>query len=191
MTEEELILKNTNLIYAVIKKLKLYHRLDEFYDVGMIGLVKGAKKYDSSLGYTPSTYLYRCIYNEILMSIRRINSGREIPEYKMASLSTEIGENITLGDTIQDEKDFEEEIIKKEQITILYKELSNLTEQEQLIINLTFGVNGYQKTRQKDICEILNLSQPQVSRIKDRALNKLRKVMKWRKYMNAAYVTKY
>ena len=177
MNEEELILNNINLIYVVLKRMGLYHKADELYDIGLIGLVKGAKKYDPARGYSASTYLYRCIYNEFLMSQRRVRSGREIPHYQLTSLSTEISDTITLEDVLQDTTNIEEEIIKKEQINTLYKELAKLTEQEQLIIKLAFGLGEYKKTNQTKIGKMLNMSQAQVSRIKDKAIAKIRENM--------------
>ena len=57
LTKEKLILDNINLIYMVLKKYNLYNQLDEYYDIGMIGLVKGANTYSGDKGYKTSTYL--------------------------------------------------------------------------------------------------------------------------------------
>lgn len=178
MSVEEIVLNNTRLIYAAAKKLNVYGRLDEFYSVGMTGLVKGAKNYDETLGFKLSTYLYRCIYNEMLMTIRNNTSGKQIPEYIVTSISVPTGENLTLEDTLADTIDIEELMIKKDEISTLYKEISKLSKQEQMVINLSFGVNGYEKMKQKDICKMLNTSQSYISRVKVRALKKLRKAMK-------------
>lgn len=175
--KDEMVLDNINLIYVVLKKLNLYHRLDEFYDIAMIGLVKGVNYFDETKGYKLSTYLYRCIYNEILMSFRRLNSGREIPEYMAVPLETNVTDNLTLIDVLPDKFDMEEEMLKNERIERLHKEISKLSECEQLVINLSFGLNGYEKKGQKDICKLINTSQCNVSRIKVRALEKLKKAM--------------
>lgn len=175
--KDELVLRNVNLIYSALKRLGLYNRCDEFFDVGMIGLIKGANKYDKSLGYSESTYLYRCIYNALLMEIRKKSSGRRIPDYKTTSLSSVIEDNITLEDIIPDDLDIEEDLVKKEQINQLMNEVSNLSKDEQRVINYTFGINGYDEMRQTDIADLMELSQAQVSRIKNRALKKLRKVI--------------
>ncbi|MCQ2978243.1 MAG: sigma-70 family RNA polymerase sigma factor [Clostridia bacterium] len=175
--KDELILKNTKLIYLAIKKLNLYNRLDELYSVGMIGLVKGAKEYNKSLGYSASTYLYKCIYNEILWTIRNEKSKRRIPEYKKISLSISIDENITLEDVIADETDIEEELIKQEQIKNMFDEINKLSVHEQMVINYSFGLNGCEKMAQKEIGEILDINQASVSRIKNKALKKLKEAM--------------
>lgn len=175
--KDEMVLNNVNLIYIVLKKLNLYNRVDDFYDIAMIGLIKGVKKYDESKGYKVSTYLCSCIRNEILMSFRKINSGREVPENAILPLSSPIRDNLTIEDMIQDDVNVEDELIKNERIEHLYEEISKLSKQEQLVINLSFGLNGCEKTRQKEIAKNLNKSQAQVSRIKLRALKKLRKAM--------------
>lgn len=175
MSEEEIIMNNTKLIYVVLKRLNLYYREDEFYDIGMVGLVKGVKKYDSSLGYSMSTYLYKCIYNEILMSFRRINSGREVPEKALIPLTTPVGDNLTLEDMIQDDANIEDEIIKKEEIENLHNEILKLSNREQLVINLYFGLNSCKKLKQKEIAKIIGVEQGRISKIKNTALKKLRK----------------
>lgn len=175
MSEEEIIINNAKLIYKILKRLNLYSKKDEFYDLGMIGLVKGAKSYDPSLGYAMSTYLYKCIYNEIIMSFRKINSGREIPENAIIPLTTSIGDNLTLADTIQSNIDIENELIRKKEFEILHKEISKLSNKERLVIHLYFGLNNCKKLKQKEIANILGIKQAQVSRIKNLALKKLRK----------------
>lgn len=175
--KDEMVLNNVNLIYTVLKKLNLYHRVDEFYDIAMIGLVKGVNNFDETKGYKLSTYLYRCIYNEILLSFRKLNSGREVPEYMTVPLSTDVTDNLTLIDVLPDKFNMEEEIIQNEIIEVLHKEISKLSECEQLVINLSFGINGHEKMGQKDICKLINTSQCNVSRIKVRALDKLKKAM--------------
>lgn len=177
MNKEQLILKNTNLIYVALKNLNLYDKLDEYFDVAMIGLVRGANSYDESLNYKPSTYLYKCIYNELLLNIRRAKSKKRIPDYMMDRLSTPTTDNLTIEDIISNDVDIEKELIKKEQIEILHCEISKLSEREQLVINLSFGINGYEQMTQPDISEELKLSQAQVSRIRSKAIKKLRKAM--------------
>ena len=66
LIKEKLILDNINLIYMVLKRYNLYNQLDEYYDIGMIGLVKGANSFSEDKGYKVSTYLTSCITYEIL-----------------------------------------------------------------------------------------------------------------------------
>lgn len=178
MNVEEIVLNNTKLIYAAAKKLNVYRRIDEFYSIGMIGLVKGAKTYDKKLGFKLSTYLYKCIYNEMLMEIRNRTLDKQIPEYIVTSISVPTGEDLTLEDTIADTIDIEELIIQKEEISTLYKEISKLSKREQMVINLSFGLNGYKIMKQKDISKMFKVSRSYISKIKLRALKKLRKAMK-------------
>ena len=67
LTKEKLILDNINLIYMVLKRYNLYNQLDEYYDIGMIGLVKGANTYSGDKGYKASTYLTSCILMKYLL----------------------------------------------------------------------------------------------------------------------------
>lgn len=176
--KDEVVLKNVKLIYLALKRLNLYNRKEEFFDVGMIGLVKGANNYNDSLGYQESTYLYKCIYNALLMEIRKTKSTRHIPENSVVPLSTKFHDNLTIEDTIADEINVEEDIIKKETFSNLYHEISQLSYKERMTINLSFGLNGYEKKKQKDIADTLNTSQANISRIKVRALKKLKEALK-------------
>lgn len=174
--KEELIKNNINLIYVVLKKLKLYHKKDEYYDIGLVGLVKGVKSFDPSKGYAISTYLYKCIYNEIIMTFRK-----KVPE--ILSLDTEIytdkcGHPLTLLDSIPSDIDIEEEIIKNEQLDLIYKEMTNLSKKEQLVLNYYFGINGYEKLKQEDIGVAVGVSQGYVCRIKNRAIKKIKLKLK-------------
>lgn len=67
---ERLIIENEALVYHVLKQMHLYSQLEDYYDVGMIGLCKAAKTFDNSKGSKFSTYACICIRNTILMDIR-------------------------------------------------------------------------------------------------------------------------
>ena len=104
MSEEQtkLVIENQRLISLMIKKLKIKWDYEELLEVGMIGLCKGALWYDPTKGYTVSTYLSKCIANELLMHLRKISK----PTYKAMSLNETFNEadNLTLLDVLEDER---------------------------------------------------------------------------------------
>lgn len=169
MYDEKLVLDNVNLIYLVLKRLDLYDDHEEYFDLGMIGLVKGAKSFNKKLGYNPSTYLYRCIYNEIAYYLRR-------KELKTISINNSIDEEHTFEDIIPDKKTVESDYFSHLDSILIKEAIKKLTPKEQLIINVTFGLNGYDEKEitQNKMAEILELSQAQISRLKSKALNQLR-----------------
>lgn len=170
MDKEKLFLENENLIYYVMKRLGVYHLKNELYDVGAIGLIKGINSYNANLSQ-PTTYLYRCIANEIMMTFRK-------KQLDTVSLYTEIDENLTLEDYLPSDYNLEYEVEKQIVINNIYHNLKYLTEMERDVVTSYFGVFGKERMSQKLLSEKYNTSQANISRIKDRALKKIRKMMK-------------
>lgn len=176
---EDLILNNTKLIYVVLKKYGLYNHIgiDKYYDVGMIGLVKGAKKFDRDKNLKPSSFLTRCIANEILCTIRREKCANRLNLESTISLSTPIYDKIYLEDIMSSDVDVLEEVVTKESIEELYEAMKSLTDIERLILEYTFGLFGKEKLKQKDLGNVFNICQGSISRIKLRAIEKLRRLL--------------
>ena len=168
--EDKLITDNINLIYYVLKKYHLYSELDEYFDIGMIGLVKGAKTFDESKGYKPSTYLSRCIEHEIFRYIRvqnlpkRNNGQKNISIYDPICIDENGNEKIII-DTIPSDEDIEKDITKQEQREFLYKEILKLKERDKFIICSKYGLLGYEELTQEELAEATGISQTQVCRI--------------------------
>lgn len=168
LTKEKLILDNINLIYMVLKKYNLYNQLDEYYDIGMIGLVKGANTYSGDKGYKASTYLTSCITNEILAYKRKQSMQKRGNGKQDISIYTQINDNgkeLYLLDIIPSKENIEDNIIKKERLELIYKEIFKLSERDKLIICSTYGLLGYKELTQIQISKKTNITQAQVSRI--------------------------
>ncbi len=167
---EELIIENENLIYHTLKKLKMYHLLDEYYDVGMIGLVKASKNYTEEKGKF-STYAVACISNEIKQEFRKQSAGKRKGE--TISLSKKIYDDITLEETISSEECIEDELIRKEQFEIMYKLLNDLEDSERELIKKYYGV-GEARMTQEEIAKFNKVSQAEVSRKINSIIKKLK-----------------
>lgn len=162
---------NINLIYFVLKQLNIYNRngIDEYFDVGMLGLVKGLKTYTENKGAV-STYLVNCIKNEISMEMRNQKAVKRNNGVKPVSMETPTTDKLTIGDTIKSDFDMLESIIKNEQIKELDVAITTLKPVEKhVIIDIYFN----NKT-QLEIAKELGFRQSYVSRIKTRAIKKLR-----------------
>lgn len=178
MSEEQVILDNINLVYLVLKQMNLYKEHEEWFDVGIIGLIKGIKGYNPDYGLALSTFVCRCIKNEILIEIRKNNSNKGKVNMNCVSLEQEIynngaGEPILLKDQISSDYDLEKEIIKNDVIENL---LNDLNDRERYILIHTYGLYGKEICRQAKISEELNISQAQVSRILKKAIRKIKEV---------------
>lgn len=169
MTREEMILNNQNLIYFVLKKMNLYDKRDDLFDVGLLGLIKGVDSFDPQKGAL-STYLYRCIYTALLMEIRK---KRPIT----ISFDTPIDstETITLEDILKDDYDFTEEFVKQEKIEQIYLALDKLSDKERDIIVKSYGLFNTKRYKQKELAEIYNFSQSYVSRVVKKAEKNIKK----------------
>lgn len=167
---EELVLSNVGLIYQVLKKYKLYNLRDEYFDAGMVGLVKAANTFDSTKGYKFSTYAFKCISSEILTCLRKDN-------YRMNDISFDytICDDLKLEDLLQDPFDMDEHLYEKEEINRLYEEIEKLNAIEKICIVFSYGLYGAEKMKQKDIANVLGMTQASVSRTISRTIKKLRK----------------
>ena len=167
---EKLIIENEALVYHVLKQMHLYSQLEDYYDVGMIGLCKAAKTFNNSKGSKFSTYACICIRNTILMDIR--DQKRQCDYYSI-SLQTPVGgekDEILLEDTISD-YELELDILNKEEKMALIESVRKLNDEDKQMIDLYF----WKEMTQQEISRYLNMSQANVSRRIQRALNNLRK----------------
>ena len=162
---------NLNLIYFVLKQLNLYNNdgIDEYFDVGMLGLTKGLQTYTESKG-SLSTYLVNCIKNEILMEMRNQKTGKRNNGVKPISINTPTTDNLTIEDTIKSDFDMLEDTIKNERIKDLKLAINTLKPVEKrVIIDIYFN----NKT-QLEIAEEIGVRQSYISRIKTKAIRKLK-----------------
>lgn len=163
-----MIVENQNLIYAVLKKLNLYNDRDNYFDVGMIGLIKAVDTFDETKS-SKATYFYKCIMNEIFMTLRK-------KKINCISLNQEINENgDTLEAIISDSDDFTKQIDKDETLNDIYKAIHKLKNREKECIIRHFGLLNNKQEKQIDIAKSLNMTQATVSRIITRAIKKIRK----------------
>lgn len=162
---------NINLIYFVLKQLNIYNRngIDEYFDVGLLGLTKGLQTYTESKG-SLSTYLVNCIKNEILMEMRNQKTVKRNNGVKPVSMETPTTDKLTIGDTIKSDFDILESTIKNERIKELGVAINALKPiEKRVIIDIYFN----NKT-QLEIAEEIGVRQSYISRIKTKAIRKLK-----------------
>lgn len=162
------------MMYSILKKYGLYNKREDYIDICYIGYSKALKKYDSSKS-KPATYFYKCIENEILQFLRRENAQkRQYEESSMDYVYDNHGHD--LNDIISDNVNIEEDYIIKEQQQELFISLNKLNNKEKLVIKYCFGI-GCDELKQDEIAKMLGVTQTQISRIKSKALLKLRGAM--------------
>lgn len=173
--KDELVLNNIELIYFVLKKMKLFNKKDDYYDAGLIGLIKAANYYNPEKGFKFSSLAVRCIQNEIMMVIRSEN--RFSNNNKLVSLNTPILDNgkdeITLIDILSSDLNIEDDLLEKDLIETLVKAVMRLTKEEQQILKLYYG----EELSQIEVAEKMNIAQPTVARKLKKIIKKLRNIM--------------
>lgn len=171
----KLIEHNLRLVAHIVKKYdKKVEDSDDLISIGTIGLIKGVDSYSKKKNTRLTTYVARCIENEILMYFRN-NKKRN----KDISLNDSIGfdkegNEITILDILKTPTpDFALDIHKEDNITDLKKYFNVLTKREKEILVKRYGLENNEEITQKEIAKELNISRSYVSRIEKRALTKI------------------
>ncbi len=170
-----LIEHNLRLVAHIAKKYSDERNLEDLISIGTIGLIKGINTFNSKKSIRLSSYISRCIENEILMHLRSIKRlGNEISMEESIGTDKE-GNAMTLSDILtNDEADICEMIGLKMETTQLYKAINNaLTDKEIKIITMRYGLGNTAKKTQKEIAKELGISRSYVSRIEKRCLKRL------------------
>jgi len=179
-----LIEKNLRLVAHVCKKYANTNvDQDDLISIGTIGLIKGINSFNSDKGSKLSTYVSRCIDNEILMHLRATKKiNNEV--YLNEPIGKDKDDNVvTLQDVLEnDDKSIEDVVDTKMKLKLLYNKIKDvLKDREKTIIELRFGLDGSKPKTQHEIAEMLNISRSYVSRIETKAISKLSNSIEKRK----------
>lgn len=186
-TEEEkeakarLIEHNLRLVVYIAKKFdNTSVGVEDLISIGTIGLIKAINTFNPGKNIKLATYASRCIENEILMYLRRTNKTKlEVSIDEPLNVDWD-GNELLLSDVLgTDEdviyKDIENEVERK----LLIKAISRLSEREQTIIRLRFGLGSAdgKELTQKEVAELLGISQSYISRLEKKIMRRLKKEM--------------
>ena len=171
-----LIERNLRLVAHVCKKYcNTNVEQDDLLSIGTIGLIKGINSFNVEKGARLSTYVSRCIDNEILMYLRATKKlNAEV--YLNDTIGKDKDDNVvTLEEVLEnDDKSIEEIVDLKMKIKKLYKKMKDvLKDRERTIIELRFGLNGKKPKTQNEIANSMGISRSYVSRIETKAIGKL------------------
>ena len=171
-----LIERNLRLVAHIMKK---YYAVDsdqeDLISIGTIGLIKGITTFDISKGARLATYAARCVENEILMHFRAQKKSAQDVSLSDYIETGNDGAALSLMDVVSEEGDLLEQVCTQEAIANLRRAVQTcLTEQEQLVVQLRYGLNGNAPKRQREVAKAVGISRSYVSRIEKRALEKLR-----------------
>ena len=174
-----LIERNLRLVVYIARKFENTGvGIEDLISIGTIGLIKAVNTFDPDKKIKLATYASRCIENEILMFLRR-NSRTRLEVSLDEPLNTDWdGNELLLSDILGTEGDLvyrsvEEDVDKQ----LLAAALSRLAPREKNIMYLRFGLKGGRERTQKEVADILGISQSYISRLEKRILLRLQRYM--------------
>ncbi len=179
-SRNKLIEHNLRLVAHIVKKFESKeHNPDDLISIGTIGLIKGVDSYNKEKATRITTYVARCIENEILMYFRSNKKNNNNISLNDSIGFDKDGNEINLIDMIKDGgSDIADVLHTKNNIELLQKYLNILNEREQLIIKKRYGLELRKEQTQKEIAKEMGISRSYVSRIEKRALTKMLKEFK-------------
>ena len=176
-----LIEHNLRLVVFLAKKYENTKvDLEDLVSIGTIGLIKGINTLKPDKNIKLATYASRCIDNEILMYLRKIKKSKtEVSIDASLSFDAE-GNELHLEDILGTESDIvtkgiEEETDKK----LMLDEVMRLNPRDRDIIILRYGLMGHNELTQKEVAELLGISQSYISRIEKKVIRRLKNIVKY------------
>ena len=175
-TRSLLIERNLRLVVYIARKFENTGiNIEDLISIGTIGLIKAVNTFNPEKKIKLATYASRCIENEILMHLRRNNKNRSEVSFDEPLNIDWDGNELLLSDVLGTDDDI---ITKDLEATVdrhlLMKALHQLNDREKQIMELRFGLAGGEEKTQKDVADMLGISQSYISRL-EKIIKRLRK----------------
>lgn len=171
----KLIEHNLRLVAHIVKK---YYALsadqEDLISIGTVGLIKGVSTYRPDKNVRLATYASRCIENEVLMYLRHTSKLKYEVSLDEPLRTDWDGNELLLSDVLGTEGDLVSRGIEEDtERQLLSSALSRLSPREQRIMKLRFGLGGGEEMTQKEVADVLGISQSYISRLEKRILSRL------------------
>jgi len=175
-----LIEHNLRLVVFLAKKFdSTGYDLEDLVSIGSLGLIKGIQTYKLDKNIKLATYASRCITNEILMFIRKNKNRKGEISFEDALNYDAEGNELHLEDIMGTDPEIVHDTLEaKMNKAELIKELNELPERDKEIMMLRYGLNNTDEYTQKEVADILGISQSYISRIEKKVIKKLKNTMK-------------
>ena len=180
LAREKLIEHNLRLVVFLSKKYENTGLdLEDLVSIGTIGLIKGVNTYKLDKNIKLATYASRCIDNEILMFLRKNKKRRSEISFEDSLSYDAEGNELRLEDILGTEKDIVTKNIEEEQDKkIIYSEINKLKNRDKQIMILRYGLFNTKEMTQKDVADLLGISQSYISRIEKKVIKKLKSIIR-------------
>ena len=175
--KQKLIEHNLRLVVFIARRFENTGvNLEDLISIGTIGLIKAVNTYRRDKNIKLATYASRCIENEILMYMRKIsNQKTEISLDEPINMDYD-GNELLLADILGTDEDMILRPLEDDvDLCILRQAVTELPEREREIVYMRFGLGGYKEQTQKEVAQIMGISQSYISRLEKRIMLKLRK----------------
>ena len=172
-----LVEHNLRLVVYIAKKFENTGvGIEDLISIGTIGLIKAINTFNLNKNIKLATYASRCIENEILMYLRKNNRFKSELSIDEPLNQDGDGNELLLSDILGTDADItsrrlEDEVDK----TLLKSAIKKLNDREKYIMELRFGFNGHREKTQKEVANMLGISQSYISRLEKKIMNKMKK----------------
>lgn len=176
VARNKLIEHNLRLVVFIAKKYETKNdTLEDLVSIGSIGLIKGINTYKIDKNIRLATYASRCISNEILMYIRKNKKRNNDVSFEEALSFDGEGNELHLEDIMGTDEDIVlKEYEKKVNLESLQNLIKSLNERDRQIMIMRYGLFETQAYTQKEVAELLGISQSYISRIEKKVIKKLK-----------------
>lgn len=174
---EPLITHNLRLVVYIAKKFDSTGiGVEDLISIGTIGLIKAVKTFCPSRNIKLATYASRCIENEILMYLRKSSQLKNEMSIDEPLNVDWDGNELLLSDVLGSEHDVVNHRIEQEvECNLLLDAVNNLSEREKKIMQMRFGLSGHKEYTQKEVADLLGISQSYISRLERKIIERLKK----------------
>lgn len=183
---QTLVEHNLRLVVYIARRFEnTGTNLEDLISIGTIGLMKAIGTYRADRNIKLATYASRCIENEILMHIRKISNQKVEVSLDEPINQDGDGNELLLSDILgTGEEEIFASLETAADLGALRQALSELNDRERMLIGMRFGLDGQKELTQKEIAQLLGISQSYISRLEKRILGKLRR--EYQKQMSCA-----
>ncbi len=175
-----LIEHNLRLVVFLAKKYdNTGTDLEDLVSIGTIGLIKAIGTYRLDKNIKLATYASRCIDNEILMYLRKTKRKKSEISFEDSLSYDADGNELHLEDVLGTDKDLVTKALDEElDRHLMMEEIEKLTPRDKEIIELRYGLSKKKEMTQKDVANLLGISQSYISRIEKKVIKKLKSIIK-------------
>ena len=175
----QIVEENTGLVWCIVRRFTgRGTELEDLFQIGTIGLIKGISTFDASKGARLATYAARCVENEILMHFRSQKKTASDVSLSECIETGKDGTSLSLMDVIDSEEDLFEDLSTREMHGKLHEIMDQvLSSREKEILSLRYGLSNRPPQTQREIAARCGISRSYVSRIEKKALKKLEEAL--------------